>query len=71
MRGVVAGVAAGGSEVDRHSSVVTDGKNEQQLLQVGSVVLFCPSWTLSFIYVLEFSTDRKEELDVQEEVFIA
>jgi len=35
------------------------------------ITVFCLSWTLSFIYVLEFSTDRKEELDVQEEVFIA
>jgi hypothetical protein len=33
--------------------------------------MFCLSWKLSSIYVLEFSTDRKEELDVQEEVFIA
>lgn len=33
--------------------------------------LFCARRTLSFVYVLEFSTVRKEKLDVEEEVFHA
>ena len=33
--------------------------------------MFCASTTLSFAYVLEFSTARKEKLNVQKEVFHA
>ena len=33
--------------------------------------VFCARRTLSFVYVLEFSTVRKEKLDVEEEVFHA
>ena len=33
--------------------------------------MFCPNWTLSFNGVLEFSTNRKEKLDVEEKVFVA
>ena len=38
MRRVVAGVVAGGREVDRYSSVFANSENEQQLLQVGPMV---------------------------------
>jgi hypothetical protein len=46
----------------------TDCDPPDQLAIAG---VFCPSWTLSVNGVLEFSTYRKEILNVEKEVFIA
>ena len=48
-------------------------RDAQQMMVVipAGFVLFCVSRTLSFTYVLEFSTSRKEELDVEKKVFHA
>jgi len=44
---------------------------ERALSSLREFMVFCSRRTLSFAYVLEFSTTRQEKLDVEAKVFYA